>query len=108
LFPLPRPAGLADVVGALPIFCAALGHDVIVVMPRYAQHQLRRKFGLRRFWDSMGVWMGNSAGVVRRGCGRHEGVPVYFIEYNEVLWRSGLYHDEALNDFWTTPIALAS
>src|SRR6185436_8868199 len=33
--PFAKTGGLADVIGALPVAIARLGHDVDVVMPRY-------------------------------------------------------------------------
>ena len=35
--PLAKTGGLADVVGALAVECASLGHDVAVVLPAYRQ-----------------------------------------------------------------------
>jgi starch synthase len=100
--PFAKTGGLADVVGALPIFLRALGHEVIVVMPKYGSIN-SAKFGLRRFWNSMGVWMGNTLEWCAVDVADSEGVPVYFIEHERFFGRSGLYHDEALNDFQDNP-----
>ena len=44
-FPFVKVGGLADVAGALPKALAGLGHDVYVVLPKYAQID-EHKFGL--------------------------------------------------------------
>lgn len=100
--PFAKTGGLADVVGALPIFLRALGHEVIVVIPKYGSIN-PAKFGLRRFWNSLGVWMGNTLEWCSVDVAVSEGVPVYFIEHERFFGRSGLYHDEALNDFQDNP-----
>jgi starch synthase len=92
--PFAKTGGLADVVGALPIFLRALGHEVIVVMPKYGSIN-SAKFGLQRFWNSLGVWMGNTQEWCAVDVADSEGVPAYFIEHERFFGRPGLYHDEA-------------
>ncbi len=100
--PFAKTGGLADVVGALPRYLRALGHTVIVVMPRYAsidasRHQLRWAHG------PMGVWMGDR----EEWCAVHttelNGVPIYFIEHEGYFNRWGLYHDAQFNDYADNP-----
>ena len=100
--PYAKTGGLADVVGALPKHLQAMGHQVIVVMPRYAMINGDR-YGLRWFHEPMGVWMGD----VQEWCAVHtadnEGVPVYFIESQKYFDRWGLYHDANFNDYADNP-----
>ena len=100
--PYAKTGGLADVVGALPIALKALGHDVIVVMPRYGLID-GAKFGLRRLFPSMGVWMGNVQEWCAVDSADNDGVPVYFIESNKYFERAGLYHDADFNDYLDNP-----
>jgi starch synthase len=100
--PFAKTGGLADVVGALPLILRKLGHEVIVVMPRYGSID-RARFGLRRFWNSLGVWMGNALEWCAVDIAYSEGAPVYFIEHERYFGRSGLYHDEQFNDYQDNP-----
>ncbi|MCS7055657.1 MAG: glycogen synthase GlgA [Thermoflexales bacterium] len=100
--PYAKTGGLADVVGALPRSLRAMGHDVIVVMPRYASINGDR-YGLRWFHGPMGVWMGDA----QEWCAVHTtsngGAPVYFIESQKYFDRWGLYHDADFNDYQDNP-----
>ena len=93
--PFAKTGGLADVAGALPAALAALGHEVIVVVPKY-QKVDAGKHGLRRHLHQLGVWMGDAlewcAVDVADGAA---GVPVYFIENDRYFHRAGLYDDPA-------------
>ena len=100
--PYAKTGGLADVVGALPITLSAMGHDVIVIMPRYSSIN-GDKFGLRRHWDSMGVWMGTAMEWCAVETAPHQGATAYFIEHKRYFDRSGLYHDAAYNDYGDNP-----
>ena len=100
--PFAKTGGLADVAGSLPIALRALGHDVMVVMPKYGSINAER-FGLRRLWDSMGVWMGNTQEWCAVDAAESGGVPVYFLEHQRFFDRPGLYHDAAYNDFQDNP-----
>ncbi|HZB46791.1 MAG TPA: glycogen/starch synthase, partial [Pyrinomonadaceae bacterium] len=57
--PFAKTGGLADVAGALPAALAALGHEVIVVVPKYRKVDAE-KHGLRRHLHELGVWMGDT------------------------------------------------
>ncbi len=100
--PYAKTGGLADVVGALPQALTALGHQVIVVMPKYRAIDVA-KHKITPLLAPMGVWMGN----VEEWCAVHaakmDGVPVYFIESNKYFDRDGLYHDADFNDFGDNP-----
>ncbi len=100
--PYAKTGGLADVVGALPKALNALGHEVIVVIPKYSFIDHKR-FGLQPFLSPMGVWMGDSEEWCSVHYADNEGVPVYFIEANKYFDRSGLYHDAEFNDYLDNP-----
>ena len=101
--PFAKTGGLADVVGALAKTLRSMGHDVIVVMPKYRQVDVQR-FQLRPFFQQMCVWMGDR----EEWCAVHttrteDDVPVYFIEHNMYFDREGLYHDADLRDYPDNP-----
>ncbi len=100
--PFAKTGGLADVVGALPQALKSLGHEVIVVMPKYASIDAE-KHGIEPFLSPLGVWMGDA----EEWCAVHKaetsGVPVYFIESQRYFGRDGLYHDSDFNDYLDNP-----
>jgi starch synthase len=100
--PFAKTGGLADVVGALPQALRALGHEVVVVMPKYRGVD-DAKYGLRPFLSPLGVWMGNTL----EWCAVHTidngGVPIYFVESDKYFDRPGLYHDADMNDYGDNP-----
>jgi len=100
--PFAKTGGLADVVGALPKYLKALGHDVIVVMPKYSSINAD-KFGLRWSHGPMGVWMGDGQEWCSVHTAERDGVPVYFIESDKYFNRWGLYHDANFNDYLDNP-----
>jgi starch synthase len=100
--PYAKTGGLADVVGALPKALRALGHEVIVVMPKYALIDAN-SYGLRPFISPLGVWMGNTEEWCAVYVADNFGVPVYFIEMNKYFDRWGLYHDADFNDYQDNP-----
>jgi starch synthase len=91
--PFAKEGGLADVVGALPKFLRAKGHDVRVVMPRYYKVD-REKFQLRQLPGALVVPMGI---IGEMYCGVYEGrlpgsdVPIYFLEHEDFYGRDTLY-----------------
>jgi starch synthase len=100
--PFVKTGGLADVVGALPQALRRLGHEVIVIMPRYAQidawrHNLRLQAG------GLGVWMGDEEEWCAVHASESDGVPFYFIESNKYFDRGGLYHDADFHDYLDNP-----
>lgn len=100
--PYAKSGGLADVVGALPKALQELGHEVIVVLPKYALIDERRH-DLRLYLSPMGVWMGNTEEWCSVYRTENEGVPVYFIESNKYFDRWGLYHDPNSYDYQDNP-----
>ena len=96
--PYAKTGGLADVVGALPAALQALGHEVIVILPRYAMVDYERH-GLHPALGPLGVWMGNAEEWCSVHAADNNGVPVYFIEANKYFDRYGLYHDANFHDY---------
>lgn len=92
--PFAKTGGLADVAGALPKALQALGHRVIVVMPRYYSIDTSE---LEHIPGELGVPMGAMdelwAGVYTTTLPESE-VQICFIDYEAFYGRSGLYGDE--------------
>ena len=100
--PFAKTGGLADVVGALPGLLRALGHQVIVIMPKYGVINYL-KYKLRPYINPLGVWMGNTEEWCSVHLTEYNGFPVYFIESNKYFERPGLYHDAEYNDYPDNP-----
>lgn len=97
--PFAKTGGLADVAGALPKAIKDLGHNIIVVMPRYYKidtsllTKLPAPLGV-----PMGV-MGEFWAAVYTTTMPNSKVPIYFIDYEEYFGRSGLYEDANGNGY---------
>lgn len=105
--PLIKTGGLADVVGVLPAVMREMGHDVRVVIPKYADLKLDG-YVVKEKVNPMGVWMGGK----EEWCSVFEietktGIPVYLIEHHEFFSRDGLYHDAQMNDYIDNPLRFA-
>ena len=101
--PYAKTGGLADVVGSLPGALKDLGHEVIVIMPLYGEIN-RNKFQIEPFLNPLGVWMGDAEEwTAVHSTENHDGVSIYFIEFDRYFARPGLYHDEAFNDYLDNP-----
>jgi Glycogen synthase len=100
--PFAKTGGLADVVGSLPKALRALGHDVIVIMPLYSFIN-RERYNIRPFLAPMGVWMGDTEEWCAVHTTTHDGVPIFFIEFEKYFGRPGLYHDADYNDYLDNP-----
>ncbi len=96
--PFAKTGGLGDMVGALSVALARLGHEVRVVLPRYYSvdpAQLR--------W--VGAPLGVPLGVAEEWCGLHVArlpgspVDVYFLEHERLYGRDGVYGTRAEPDF---------
>jgi len=92
--PFAKTGGLADVAGALPKAIKKLGHNIIVVMPRYYKIDTAN---LTKLSAPLGVPMGVMgefwAGVYTTTLPNSD-VSIYFIDYEDYFGRSGLYEDE--------------
>ena len=94
IVPFAKTGGLADVAGALPKAIKELGHDIIVVMPRYYKIDVSKLTKLDApLGVPMGV-MGEMWAAVYKTVLPNSEVPVYFIDYEEYFGRHGLYEDE--------------
>jgi starch synthase len=100
--PFAKTGGLADVVGALPKVLTALGHKIIVILPKYASIDYVR-YSLRPFLTPLGVWMGEGQEWASVHTTQWEGVTYYFIESNKYFDRWGQYHDASFNDYLDNP-----
>jgi starch synthase len=96
--PFVKSGGLGDVAGALPKALRALGHEAIVILPKYS-HLDAAKFDLRPFLNPLGVWMGNTEEWCAVEMLTYAGVPFYFIEFNKYFDRFGIYHDNELDKY---------
>ncbi|CAH2032295.1 glycogen synthase [Trichlorobacter ammonificans] len=91
--PFAKTGGLGEVVGDLPRYLRALGHDVRVLLPRYYTIDPER-YGLTMLPGTLVVPMGI---VGTMYCGVCEGrlpgsdVPVYFLEHEGLYGRDGIY-----------------
>ncbi|MGO4884610.1 MAG: glycogen synthase GlgA [Bryobacteraceae bacterium] len=91
--PFAKTGGLADVVGSLPAALKALGHEVAVLLPRYASVNLA---GARRVYDSLPVWLpphryDTTIYLIERE------TPFYFVDCPPLYDRPGFYGEEGLD-----------
>jgi starch synthase len=101
--PFAKTGGLADMVSALSISLAELGHDVRIVIPRY--FSIDRK-NLERLPDAMGTPMGGGieewSAVYTTdmpGTSKKNPVKVYFIDHEIFFGRDGIYGSHVETDF---------
>ena len=89
--PYSKTGGLADVVGALPKTLAALGHEMIVFLPKYKQSRLKQEHVVI---PNLSIPMADHllfCQIVDGG--KHDGVQFYFVDHPEFTFRDGLYGD---------------
>ncbi|WP_295154888.1 glycogen synthase GlgA [uncultured Brachyspira sp.] len=96
--PFIKTGGLADVVGALPIYLNKLGAEAFVVLPKYRDINFYDCY-LENILPVMGVWMGSGEEWCSVFKTTKDGVDFYFIEHHSFFSREGLYHDAAFNDY---------
>ena len=92
--PFSRAGGLADVSHALPIALAKMGHELIVVSPKYRQVQ-SFKASLKQLDKVLDIpisWMEKPAQIYQASLG--ERVTVFFIGRDDLYDREGLYGNE--------------
>jgi starch synthase len=88
--PFAKTGGLADVVGSLPAALKALGHEVAVLVPRYATVDLKNA---RRVYDLLPIWLppqryDTSLYLIERE------TPFYFLDYPPLYDRPGFYGED--------------
>jgi starch synthase len=100
MVPFVKTGGLADVVGALPMALAALGHDVRVVLPGYrVALAVARAHGLTWGSHPMTIEAGGVDHSIGIGMVRLHGVIVYLIACDELFERDGIYGPSASHDY---------
>ncbi len=105
--PFAKTGGLADMVSALAIQLANMGHDVKIVMPRY--YKIDRK-KLEPLLGPMAIAAGQQetwSAVYKTkmpGCDKLE---VYFIDHEQCYGRDGIYGVPGETDFHDNPYRFA-
>jgi starch synthase len=92
--PFSRAGGLADVSQSLPLYISRLGHEVVVVTPKYRLPQ-PMKPALKALDLNLEVpisWMKKPARVYQSSL--RDPVPVYLIGRDDLYDREGLYGNE--------------
>ncbi|MBE0491353.1 MAG: glycogen synthase [Sulfurospirillum sp.] len=95
--PFAKTGGLADVAGALPKALKKLGHEIIVIMPRYYKID---KTQLTKLPEPLGVPMGSMGelwAAVYTTMLPNSTVRIYFIDYEQYFGRSGLYEENNIS-----------
>jgi len=90
--PFAKTGGLADVSGALPHALSELGHEVIMIMPKYGVIS-EDKYKLNKVIDWVDVHLGDwlLEGTVYEGKFPGTGISVYFIDNKDFFNRQELY-----------------
>src|SRR5262245_41357615 len=92
--PYSKTGGLADVAGALPKALARLGHEAMVVAPKYASVTSAKPAPvLETAREDVAIELGGvrRAFAVRRTTLPGSDVPVLFVEHNDFFERKELY-----------------
>jgi starch synthase len=93
--PFAKTGGLSDVLGALPGALAKSGHQVEVLVPRFAQ---TRSFPMRRIWGDLPVTLGPRTYLC--DLYRSEQDPTYlFLDYPPFYDRPGGLYNDAGGDY---------
>jgi len=91
--PFAKTGGLADVVGSLPAALKALGHEVAVLLPRYANVDLSQA---RRVYDSLPVWLPPDRYDTSLYLIEQE-TPFYFVDCPPLYDRPGFYGEDGVD-----------
>ncbi len=104
--PFAKTGGLADAVSALSLSLAKLGHEVVIVMPRYYSIDRSKMTQLE---GAMGVPVGDGevwCAVYKTdlpGSPKKNPVTVFFIDHEIFFGREGIYGTPAEPDFLDNP-----
>lgn len=96
--PFSKTGGLADVAGALPKALSKMGHDVRIITPKYRMTD-EKEFGLVTILDEINCHFHHEtlSGEILRGNLPDSSIPVYFVKYDPMFDRDGLYTEEGLD-----------
>lgn len=95
--PFAKTGGLADVVGSLPKFFLALGHDTRVILPKYKIID-EKKLNLKKVTEvSVQIKNTEKIGSIYKAFLQDTKVIVYFIDNDEYYNRDSLYIDKNTN-----------
>src|SRR5215469_16662395 len=105
--PYAKTGGLADMVSALSISLASLGHEIKIIIPRYYSVDRSK---LKLVPGALGTPMGNgieewSAVYTTNLPGGEKANPVqvYFIDHENFFGKDGIYGNPAEPDFLDNP-----
>ena len=96
--PFAKTGGLADVAGALPKSLSKLGHEVVVVMPKYKMVD-EKKFSLEKVYENLPVRIADRTELadIYRSKLPKSNVAIYFIANQKYFDREGLYQDKGID-----------
>ncbi|MDR2478014.1 MAG: glycogen synthase [Treponema sp.] len=104
--PFAKTGGLADMVSALSLSLAKLGHEVKIVIPRYYSIDREK---MTQLPGALGVpvggheeWSAVYTAVLPGSAAKHP-VQVYFIDHEQFFGRDGIYGVPAEPDFLDNP-----
>ena len=99
--PFAKTGGLADAVTALSKALVEAGHEVKILIPRY--YFIDRK-SLMLEKKSVLVKIGFSDIVVNFYSTTYENVQIYFVDYEKLFGRSGIYGENAQSSYADNPL----